>query len=230
MNAQAPAATAPVEDPAPVNFHVGLAVDPQCLDWKTITAQLEYALSNRVASGNTIIFHDLTGWWTTRIALLWAVGNGHRVDYTPSEIHRIEHSEIKRLDALHAAGQMHALVVFHNDATSNQYHESSDNVKACIFHAKQLGIPTRVVPYTKLDKEPVPYPHVRIQSGQLRPYGSSFKIGRFYAPKATIETARAWLWSCIEPFGNHFGDFHLESLKVDPDGWWRYEMEREWLD
>ena len=141
MNAQAPAATAPVEDPAPVNFHVGLAVDPQCLDWKTITAQLEYALSNRVASGNTIVFHDLTGWWTTRIALLWAVGNGHRVDYTPSEIHRIEHSEIKRLDALHAEGQMHALVVFHNDTTSNRVSRKPGRRKSLHLPRQAAGHP-----------------------------------------------------------------------------------------
>ena len=68
------------------------------------------------------------------------------------------------------------------------------------------------------------------QSGQTRKYGDSYRIGHFYAPGATQQAARTWLWASIEPFSDKFGDYHLEEFRVDPEGWWHFNLRRDYLD
>ena len=80
----------------------------------------------------------------------------------------------------------------------------------------------------------------------MRPYGSSYHIGRFYAPQARPAQAALWLNQFLEPFApidewegepeygqfdcdHTMGDYKLDDFAPGPDGWWRFVLAREWL-
>lgn len=218
---------------APRLFHLGLAVDPQCKDWKTTSDALTEAVSHRVADGETIVLHDITPWFTTKIALLWAVGNGHEVDYCSKALHQAEHHSAQtRLDTLIKCQKLDALVGIHNGTvTGRSYHESTSDVALSLAYTMtQLRRPVRQITYTPLSETPALYPYRGIQAGQTRPYGPTVKSARLYAPKATEQTIRTWIYACIEPFGKSWYEFQLKELTVDRDGWWFFRLQQEYLD
>lgn len=211
-------------------FHLGLALDGDCNDWNAIDTALDYLVSNRIAAGETIVVHDITSWFSTKIALLWAVGKGYTVDYTARHIHNRNHSPISTFWDIHIAKPIDTLAaIYSTNPNKTTFINTTDQVKDCAAKVQEHGIPTRLIPCRKLPQLS-PSPYVSTQSGQIRKYGDSYRIGHFYAPKATKEAARLWLWNCIEPFSQKFGDYHLEEFKVDPDGWWHYNLRRDYLD
>ncbi|MFN8467245.1 MAG: hypothetical protein U0X20_16935 [Caldilineaceae bacterium] len=218
---------------APRLFHLGIAVDPQCKDWKTVSEALTNVVSRRVADGETIVVHDVTPWWTTKVALLWAIGNGHAVDYCSTELHNAENNNGQtRLDTLRRYQQLDALVGFHNgEVTGRSYHEATHEVAFCLHYTMtQLYRPVRQVKYTAMEETPALYPYRQIQAGQIRRYGPTIKEGRFYAPKATEQAATLWINFCIERLGTAWYEPQLKHLAVDPDGWWLYRIEQESTD
>lgn len=215
---------------APRYFHLGLAIDNACNDWNAITTTLDYLVSNRVAQGETIVVHDVTNWLSTKVALLWAVDKSYWVDYTARHIHRRNESVISTFWDIHIAKPMDALAVLYNTGCSakDNFLSTADRVKECARIVEEHGIPVRRIPCKK-QPENAAWPYVLTQSGQTRKYGDSYRIGHFYAPNATKQNARTWLWACIEPFSKKIGDYQLERFDKDPDGWWHFNLRRDYL-
>ncbi len=212
-------------------FHLGLALDAACNNWNAITTTLDHLVARRVAQGETIVVHNVASWSTTQVALLWAINSGHQVDYTARHIHQRNETLIGTFWDIHIAKPMDAFAVLYNTGGSaqNNFLSTADRVKEAAKLVEQQGIPVRSMPCICLP-EKTAWPYVLTQSGPIRKYGDSYRIGHFYAPNATKAAARTWLWACVEPFGKNFGDYHLEQLDKDPDGWWRFNMRRDYLD
>ena len=95
-------------------FHLGLARRRRLERLERLTTTLDHLVSNRIAQGQTLIIHDVTSWFSTKEALLWAVGKGYRVDYTARHIHNRNHTPIGTFWDIHIAKPMDALAAFYN--------------------------------------------------------------------------------------------------------------------
>ena len=96
------------------------------------TMPIDHLVSNRIAQGETLVVHDVTSWFSTKEALLWAVGKGYKVDYTAPHIHNRNHSPISTFWDIHIAKPMDALAVFYNKGHNKTgFKNGADLVREC---------------------------------------------------------------------------------------------------
>ncbi|MFN8467246.1 MAG: hypothetical protein U0X20_16940 [Caldilineaceae bacterium] len=223
-------------------FHVGIATDPICADWKAICVALEYLTRNRKAAGDTIMLHDVTPWGSTKLALLWGTAYNHPVAFTPAKVHLQYNSAVAIYDDLHSRQLLNALVIFHNDTNPvldnistlrSQIGITARDINAemaqLIAHTTQHGLPTRVIPYDEhANTQMSNYPIVVLEHDTGKSEHPGLKTGRFYAPQASYDTAKDYLNNAIGnyyQYGRKRGEYTLDTLERN-SSWWNYSMHR----
>ena len=220
-------------------FHLGIATDPICADWKAISTTLEYLTRNRRAAGDTITLHDITPWGSTKLAMLWGTANFYPVCFTEDRMHLQLNSAVAILDDLRSRRQLDALVIFWNEPTPAHDNISSlraqigitarninEETKQLIAHSQQHGIPTRVIPFDDRCNTHAPsYPIVVVEHGTSKSPNPGLRTGRFYAPCATQHTALHWLANSMDTSILGKPMYTIDTLELN-GGWWNYSMHR----
>lgn len=232
-------ASSPPETPhALPEFHVAVTAQPGLVDWSGICKSMEHLLSNKVEQGCRITVHGLTRSVGAHLATLWAIGAGHNATHAPRSPAIMQGCE-QNLARLHDEHPAMPLIVF--------MHDNLPILDPVMATAHKINIHQRIISCARLDHEPPDSPLKTVVSGQMKSYGSSYRIGRFYAPKARPAQAALWLNKFLEDFApldewegepeypqfdctHTMGDFKLTDFTLGHDGWWRFVLEREWLD